>query len=155
MIENKLTIETLHSFQNYPIWDGALIPNAITFEAILAEDPLTVQEAPAEQGLAALQDWGGGFPGLARGRWRGTRLSQAVALRENARTRFQKRYSEFPRVRSWNWGFICRSGLAFGQRVALDHKKLTLLLELIYKQKQTQNVSAYFFPLILANTNCW
>lgn len=148
-------IETLPSFQNNPIWDGGLIPKAVTFKAILAEDPLAVQEAPAEQGLAALQHRGGGFPGRARGRRRGTRLSGAAALRENARTRFRKPYSEFPRVRSWNWGFICRSGLAVGRRVALDHEKLTLILELIYKQKQMQNVSARFFPLALANTNCW
>lgn len=41
---------------------------------MLAEELLTVQEAPADQGLAALQDQGGGFPGRARGRRYGTRL---------------------------------------------------------------------------------
>lgn len=46
---------------------GFLTPNAIMFKATLAEDPLAVREAPAEPGLAALQDWGGGFPGGAVG----------------------------------------------------------------------------------------
>lgn len=42
-------------------------------------EPLSVQEAPAEQGLAALQGWGGGFPGWGRG-WGGQRGTVSAEL---------------------------------------------------------------------------
>lgn len=44
-----------------------------------------MQEAPAEQGLAALQGWGGGFPGWGRGRG-GRRGTVSAELKPYVRT---------------------------------------------------------------------
>lgn len=46
----KRRAEALPSSPSEPIWDGVRIPPAVTFGALLAAEPLTVQEAPAEQG---------------------------------------------------------------------------------------------------------
>lgn len=90
----------------------------VTFGALLAAEPLTVQEAPAEQGLAALQDWGGGFPGWGRGRG-GRRGTVSAELQPYVRTSCAAPAAggEFPP--SWNCGFTCGSG-SVGLRIALS-----------------------------------
>lgn len=68
---NKLLIEMIEklpSFQNNPIQDGVLAPNAITFQVILAEDLLAAQEAPQSRGWRLSRSGEEVFRAGARGR---------------------------------------------------------------------------------------
>lgn len=107
--------EALPSLPSEPIWDGVRIPPAVTFGALLAAEPLTVQEAPAEQGWQPSKAGEEVFPGWGRGRGRGSQRGTLTAeLQPYVRTPLHGS-GEFPR--SWNCGFTCGSG-SVGLRIA-------------------------------------
>lgn len=77
---NKLLIEMIEklpSFQNNPFQDGVLAPNAITFQVVLAQDPLAAQGAPRSRGWRLSRSGEEVFRASARGR----RVGQAEPSR--------------------------------------------------------------------------
>lgn len=143
---NKLLIEMIEklpSFQNNPIQDGVLAPSAVTFQVVLAQDPLAAQ-GPRGAGAGGSPGAGRRFSGPGHGGGAWDRLGQPQPYVRTPGRGLRHRRVNFHGCGAGT-GLHAHIGTGFWS--PRDQACITtscLILELIYQQTNTE-LSPYGF----------